>query len=114
MLKMLNDYAQGKVIQEHNIRVTLTKKLRKTAVTLFVFNHILQSKKTELQKFQYVRRISMGEFQNFNIWVLVKDCIDLTVCLFCFFLNGRIWKHDSFHGVHLVFYCIQHVIFGIL
>lgn len=43
MLKILNDYVQGKVIQEHNKGVTLTKKLRKTAVSLFVFNHILQS-----------------------------------------------------------------------
>lgn len=35
----------------------------------------------------------MENIQNFNIWVLVKDCIDLMV--WGFFLNGRIWKHDS-------------------
>lgn len=45
MLKMLNDYPQGKVIQKHNKRLTLTKNLKKTAVTLFVFHHVLQSLK---------------------------------------------------------------------
>ncbi len=42
MLKILNDYAQGKVIQKHNKKLTLTKNLKTTAVTLYVFHHILQ------------------------------------------------------------------------
>lgn len=41
MLKMLNDYAQGKAIQNHNKKDDINQE--KTAVTLFVFYHILQS-----------------------------------------------------------------------
>ncbi len=40
MLKILNDYAQGKVIQKHNKKLTLTKNLKKTAVTLCFPSHI--------------------------------------------------------------------------
>jgi len=41
MLKMLNGYAQGKAIQKHNKKGDINQE--KTAVTLFVFNHLLQS-----------------------------------------------------------------------